>query len=253
MNPRVRIALLIPALAAVAALFLWGLAGAPDFGHYRGPYGDILNAVAVAERHVTNVVSAVTFDYRGFDTFGEEFILFASVVGVTALLRELRDEERREEKDAGPARETLKTSDAVRVTGLGLTGLLVLLGIYVVTHGHLTPGGGFQGGVIVATAALLVYLAGDLVTFERVTPRAGLEFAEAIGVAFFGIAGLAATLFGAPFMTNLLPFGTAGSLMSGGQIPALNVATGIAVGAGFILLLIAFLEQTLELRRARDE
>jgi multicomponent Na+:H+ antiporter subunit B len=53
------------------ALFLWGLNGLPGFGEYEGVYGLTLNRVAVAQRHATNLVAAVTFDYRGLDTLGE--------------------------------------------------------------------------------------------------------------------------------------------------------------------------------------
>src|SRR5207248_9901514 len=65
--------------AGMAALFLWGMAGLPPFGSYPGPYGDLLDSFAVGERKATDVLSAVNFDYRGFDTLGEEFILFVSV------------------------------------------------------------------------------------------------------------------------------------------------------------------------------
>jgi len=61
--------------------------GLPPDWSLSGPYGDVLNAVAASERHTTDVVSAVNFDYRGFDTLGEESILFAFVVGATLLLR----------------------------------------------------------------------------------------------------------------------------------------------------------------------
>src|SRR3712207_8535195 len=58
------------------------------FRSYDGVYGLLLSHTAAVERHATNVVMAVTFDYRGFDTLGEEFILFAAVMGVALLLRE---------------------------------------------------------------------------------------------------------------------------------------------------------------------
>src|SRR5438309_2937675 len=87
MTRHVRIALLAPALLGLGALFAWAVAGLPHFGDYRGPYGYVLNRVVVPERHTTNVVSATTFDVRGFDTMGEEFILFAAVMGVVLLLR----------------------------------------------------------------------------------------------------------------------------------------------------------------------
>ena len=93
MRSRGRLVVFAIGALGVAALLVWGLGGVPDFGHYRGPYGDILNRNAVQERHATNVVNSVTFDYRGIDTAGEEFILFAAVMGVTLLLRRQRQEE----------------------------------------------------------------------------------------------------------------------------------------------------------------
>jgi hypothetical protein len=64
------------AAAGLGALLVWGLAGLPDFGDYDGVYGLTLNRVAVGERHATDLVTAINFDYRAFDTLGEEFILF---------------------------------------------------------------------------------------------------------------------------------------------------------------------------------
>ena len=92
MTPTLRRRVFLVAAAVAGGLLLWGLTGLPDYGVYPGPYGDVLNAVAVGERKATNVVAAVTFDYRGVDTMGEEYILFAAVIGVAILLRAQRDE-----------------------------------------------------------------------------------------------------------------------------------------------------------------
>jgi multicomponent Na+:H+ antiporter subunit B len=140
-------------------VYLSGARGLPPFGHYKGPYGDVINQVAVFERHATDLVTAVNFDYRGFDTLGEEFILFISVVGVLTLLRHQREETRKKyeefaRSDHQPGRDAPVPSETVKVTTLALVGPLVLFGIYIVTHGQITPGGGFQGGVILATAPL---------------------------------------------------------------------------------------------------
>jgi multicomponent Na+:H+ antiporter subunit B len=73
--------------AGLGALMLWGLAGLPDYRAFTPFLGQVMNRVAVEERSSTAVVSAVNFDYRGFDTLGEEFMLLCAVTGVSVLLR----------------------------------------------------------------------------------------------------------------------------------------------------------------------
>jgi len=90
MTERWRRGVFLAGAAVLAAFILWGLAGLPGFGRYPGPYGDIINRVAVAQTNATGVVSAVNFEYRAFDTVGEEFILFAAAAGVATVLRHLR-------------------------------------------------------------------------------------------------------------------------------------------------------------------
>jgi multicomponent Na+:H+ antiporter subunit B len=209
----------------------------------------VLNAVAVGERKATNVVAAVTFDYRGVDTMGEEYILFAAVVGVAIVLRAQREETEQPPDEDAADRRAPGTSNAVRVLGLALVGPVVLFGIYVVAHGHLSPGGGFQGGVVLATGALLVYLSGEYVTLRKVRPVALIDLAEGSGAAGYvaiGFLGLAA---GAAFLENVLPLGQPGALLSAGTMPLINLAVGLEVAGGFVLLLSEFLEQTLVLRR----
>ena len=63
--------LFLPAAIGLGAGLLLAFAGLPDFGHYHGVYGLTLQEVALAQRHATNLVGAVTFDYRGVDTLGE--------------------------------------------------------------------------------------------------------------------------------------------------------------------------------------
>jgi multicomponent Na+:H+ antiporter subunit B len=237
--------------AGLFVLLLWSFGGLPDFGHYLGPYGDILNASSIPERQTTAVVSAINFDYRGFDTLGEEFILFAAVVGVASLLRNLRGERNRRPDDDARGRRVRDPSVAVTVVGLGLVGPTVLIGLYVVIHGHQTPGGGFQGGVILATALLLVYLSDTYVTLRRVGPMALIELAEALGAGSLAVLGLAGLVWGSAYMENVLPLGTAGQLLSAGTIPLSSVAVGLAVTGGFAFMLSEFLEQTLVVRRRR--
>ena len=81
--------------AGLFALLLWSFAGLPDFGHYEGPYGDILNDVFDPRAPDDRGGERDQLRLPGFDTLGEEFILFAAVVGVASLLRGLRGERHR--------------------------------------------------------------------------------------------------------------------------------------------------------------
>lgn len=251
MSRRAQAIMFLVGAAGLAVLLAWGFAGLPDFGVYRGPYGDILNRVVTDERHVSEVVTAVVFDYRGFDTLGEEFILFASVMGVALLLRAGREEEEHEPHREARARGESPTTDAIRVAGLGMIGPTVLVGLAIAAHGHVTPGGGFQGGVILATASVLVFLSGEYMAFRRVNPITLIDVAEGTGAGGFVAVGLLGLLAGAPYLANVLPLGKAGDLLSGGTIPLANMAVALAVAAGFVLILSEFLEQTLALRGKR--
>ena len=74
-------------------MLLIGLHGLPAFGDFHGAYGLLVDRIEPAKRHATDIVTALNFDLRAFDTLGEEFILFASVSAVALLLRHLRDED----------------------------------------------------------------------------------------------------------------------------------------------------------------
>jgi multicomponent Na+:H+ antiporter subunit B len=248
-NPRLRLRIYLVAGIGLFAALIWGFSGLPDFGDFHGVYGQLLNRVSVPERATTDVITAVNFDYRGFDTLGEEFILFAAVVGVSSLLRTLRGEHVATPDDDVPGRSVPETSLAVRVTGLLLVGPTVLVGIYIVVHGHQTPGGGFQGGVILATGLLLTYLTADYVTMRRVGPTTLIEAAEGAGTAGFALLAIGGLVFAGSFFENFLPVGTPGTLVSAGTIPLGNLAVGLAVTGGFAFMLSEFLQQTLAKRR----
>src|SRR5581483_3268326 len=122
---RVRSTVAVPVLAVLGGLLVWSLTGVDRFGRFAGAYGHLLNRVAVPQRHTTNVVSSVVFDYRGIDTMGEELILFAAVSGVVMLLRGSRAGEA-EEEDKAHAVDRV-TSDALNLLGVLLAGAALLL------------------------------------------------------------------------------------------------------------------------------
>lgn len=233
----------------LVALLTWGLAGLPDFESFTPLYGQVINEIAVEERSTTAVVTAVNFDYRAFDTLGEEFILFAAVLGLALLLREQRDEFEIAADDDAAGRRVPPTSSAVRLATLLLAGPTVLLAVYITAHGHLTPGGGFQGGVIAATALFLVYLGAEYTTMRRVSPVRLVEVAKSGGAAGFVLIGIGGLIAGGAFLENVLPLNEPGELVSAGTIPPLSFAVGFEVAGGFVLLLSEFLEQLLVIRR----
>jgi len=247
---RGRVRLFLGGAAVLGALLLWGLAGLPDYRSFTPLYGQLVNKDAISERSTTAVVTAVNFDYRGFDTLGEEFILFAAVLVLALLLRRLADERRGPLADS--PRRVHTTSALVRLTALGLVGPTVLLAVYITAHGHLTPGGGFQGGVIAATALLLVFLGSDYEHVQRLRPKPLVETAKAGGALAFVLIGLAGLIVSGAFLENFLPLGHPGDLVSAGTIPLLSLAVGIEVSGGFVLLLSDFLTQLLVLHRKPD-
>lgn len=248
MRARLRIGVFFIAAAGLAALFWWSYRDLPPVGDYRGPYGDFITRLAVYERHATDTVNAVTYDYRGIDTLGEEFILLASVIGVLLLFRKQPAEE--EKQDTGGqekfAEDEIPGTDTIRTAMQGMVAAMVVFGIYMASHGQLTPGGGFQGGVILATAPLLVYLAGQVDTFERVVSSPLTEIAEALGAAGYAIIGASALFIGAGFLTNWIPLGQTGSLFSSGTIEWISVAVGLEVSGSFVLVMHSYLKEIIK-------
>lgn len=251
MTPGRRQQVVLVAGAALLALFLYAATGLPDFGHYRGPYGFVINHVAGTERGVTNAVTSLVFDYRGYDTLGEELILFVSVVGVTTLLRAQRDE--REQPTSGAeAEQPPGPSPALRAAGPMAAALTLLVGLYVVAHGSITPGGGFQGGVVLGTGVLMLFLAGDVVVLRRMRPAGWMEVLHSAGAGGLALLALGGLLAGGQFFHNFLWTGVSGELTSGGIIPLGNAAVGLEVMGATVLLAAEFLRQIVLVRETEQ-
>jgi len=244
MSPRVRILLfalacacLLPLVAAVA----WRM---PAFGAHPLPYGDAINAAAPGERHVTNMVSAVNFDYRGFDTLGEEFMLLCAVTGASVLLRGTRGEQISAKPGRVPGRPIRRRSDAVVLATRLLAGITALFGVYVALHAMTTPGGGFQGGVIIAAAMLLVFLGEGYSGWRGLISSHAMDACEGGGATLYALCGFASMAAGAAFLQNVLPLGTLGDVFSGGLMLVENAGVTFAVAGGFLVLFTEFLEET---------
>jgi multicomponent Na+:H+ antiporter subunit B len=223
-----------------------GFAGLPSFGHAHELYGEIVNRTEPKLRHATDAVTALNFDLRAFDTLGEEFILFASVSGVALLLRQLRDEEESLEREQGIEEHRFAgASDGLKLTSLVLIPLVIAFGGYLVFHGQLTPGGGFQGGVVLAAGPICILLAGRYLSMKWAAPKLALEAADALGAAAYALIGLGGLIFTGVYLKNFLPLGAAGHLLSAGMMPLNSIAVGLEVTGAFLMTWTEFLDQTL--------
>jgi len=251
MSDRARRIIFFVGALPLAALLVLACLRLPPSGRGGSSYGDVINGAAADERHAADAVTAVNFDYRAFDTLGEEFILFTSVMGVVLLLRRSSEDDTEDDTDDKSAnRQAPPTSDAVRALGLALVGLTVSFGLYIVTHGQVSPGGGFQGGVIIATGWMVLYLAGNAQTYCRLASPSLFEAVEALGAASYALVGAGALVAGMAYLANYVPLGpTPSTVRSGGTIALLSVAVGIEVSAGFIVLISTFLKEALAERQ----
>lgn len=120
-----------------------------------------------------------------------------------------------------------------------IIGFIFIYGVYIILHGHLTPGGGFAGGVIVAGALILRILAfGTGASAEKKSEKGASIFESVGALLFIGIA-LAGLIITGSFFLNFLPKGMPLHLLSAGIIPFCNIAIGIKVGAGLFSIFLA--------------
>lgn len=221
-------------------LFCYAVVNLPPWGSYRGPYGDVISRVGVYERHATDTVNAINYDYRAFDTLGEEFILFTAVLGVMMLLRREEDTSTR---DVGKVDDKAHLSTTVRAVAMPAVLLMVVFGFYIGLHGQLTPGGGFQAGVILASVPFLLYVCENTESFRKITSHTAVEVLESLGAGSYALVGLTPLAIGAPFLTNFLPLGTTGDVFSSGTIALISACVGVEVTAAFLLVGYTYLEE----------
>lgn len=165
-----------------------------------------------------NIVTAIVVGYRGFDTLGEVTVLFISALGVAFML-------------SSPKQERLdlkfRPNFMLRVGSKILFGIILVTSFYIILHGHLTPGGGFPGGAIIASSVLLLYLADD----KFRSNIKSFKILEGVAGSLFVIIGLLGLVLATYFLQNFLPAGNIGELLSAGIIPIIYILIGLKVGS----------------------
>jgi multicomponent Na+:H+ antiporter subunit B len=202
------------------------------FGEPKTKVGEYYLDRGAGETGASNIVTSVVVNYRGFDTLGEVTVLFVAAIGVGAVLATRK---RKEKYAIEPASLVLNTGCRF------LFPLILLFGAYIFLHGHLTPGGGFQGGAVIASAFVLVYMG----CRGRRIHKTGSKVIESLGGLVFivvGLLGLAVS--GHYFLSNYLPKGTLYTLFSAGIIPIIYIAIGFKVGSELAGVLDQMVEES---------
>ncbi len=169
------------------------------------------------EDGAANVVTSIVVDYRGFDTLGEVTVLFLAATGVAMLLFGKR------KKNITKTEPSLIMSVGTRIA----YAVILLFGIYIFVHGHLTPGGGFPGGAVIASGVLGLFLGNN----HYEPNHLGLKLFESLSGMAFVIIGLTGLFSVNSFLANFLPTGVIGDLYSAGFIALIYIAIGMKVGA----------------------
>ena len=196
-----------------------------DFHEQLGELSSKYVEGSVNDLNTQNVVTAVIVTYRGLDTLGEVTVLFLATAGVGFLLRKKKANLK-----------SRRSSELLQTGSQFLFVLIILTGVYIFTHGHLTPGGGFQGGVLITTAFLLLILADVNLKFNHTI----LLFVESFSGVFYVIIGLfGVILIGMNSFLDpaILPLGNFGKLLSAGAIPVIYSLVGLKVGSELTTIL----------------
>lgn len=205
---------------------------------------DYLNYNGFLETGASNLVSAIYLGYRAFDTLGETIVLLVAVSGTISMIShtgsslapgfgdEITDNSTKNQSI------NLKRTELVDVVTGKLGPIVLLFGFYVMLYGHLSPGGGFQGGVVIASGIVFISLGSKKDSTMKLQEASVLSKIEAIGFLLLLLASISGIFvksgfFGNPILNTSLP--------NVGFIIILNIIIGLKVGAGIGFMCVAML------------
>lgn len=192
------------AVLVTGALLLYGVKDFPHYGAADSPAnGGIVPRYylenTMKDARVPNAVTTTLADYRGYDTMFETSVVFTAGVAIFAILRVFGGDRNRHHPDSLRIR-----GDQFRII-VGTTSRLLiapiqLFALYVLAHGHHSPGGGFQGGVIIGASFLLLSVARNLGESLTRLPEQRFFTLGATGVLIYAGIGLLCLLLGRHFL-----------------------------------------------------
>ena len=228
---------LIP-VVAVGVLLLWAAQDFPKWGDVdspasKSPVSSHFIGNTGVDTEVPNMVTVVLADYRGFDTMFETVVVFIAGIAVLAILkgstkgRGLRkDHEVESEPD-------LIVVHTVRL----IVPVIQIFAFYVLAHGHVSPGGGFQGGVLMGASFILIALSWNLETAIARFPLERCLIVAALGILIYGGIGLLSMFLGGEFLdyaelARILPVSR--------EMARYHAMLGVEIGVGFTVTAIMF-------------
>ncbi|HAX02511.1 MAG: hypothetical protein A2Y45_04440 [Tenericutes bacterium GWC2_34_14] len=177
-----------------------------------------------------NIVTSVVLGFRAFDTLGEVTVLFVSSLGV-ALILDFKHKKRMEL--------AFKPNFMLKTASYILVSIILVVSFYMILHGHLSPGGGFPGGAMIASSVLLLYLADD----QFRSKIQGFKILESAAGSLIVVIGLVGLVIGTAYFENFLNTGVIGNLLSAGIIPIIYVLIGLKVGSEIASVIDQFLTE----------
>ena len=213
-----------------SAFMLLTVANLPSYGSDSAP---TVNEVAeryvekgTEETGVVNTVAGMILDYRAFDTLGESFVLFTAMCAVTMLMN-------------APGKRRVRKLDyevldyyqdpIIRTVCKLVIPIILMFGIYILLNGHLSPGGGFSGGAIMASALIIYALVWGGERASRAIPAKALRIIVLCALGFYACSKTYSFFTGANHLHSIISPGTPGRILSAGLILPLNVAVGFVV------------------------
>lgn len=222
------------------ALLLYTVTVLPAFGDPNHPINNEVSARYIEnglqETGAVNIVTGMILDYRAFDTLGESSVLFTAAMVVLFLLRKDKDSARYSQlaqtMDQNPHSDTYyepKNDIILQKTATILVPIVLLLGVYVVLNGHLSPGGGFSGGAIMGAGLILYVTAFGFAKMRRFFTYKTYQRVVLVALLTYALSKCYSFYTGANHIESVIPLGTPGAILSSGLILVLNICVGFIV------------------------
>ncbi|MCB1233899.1 MAG: hypothetical protein KDM91_02375 [Verrucomicrobiae bacterium] len=237
------------AVIVTGSLLLYAVGDFPAFGDAKSPANaGVEGGFSVSRYYITetaadtavpNIVTAVLADYRGYDTFFETTVIFIAGLAIFAILRVANPgaPDRRDRPSSDSGVEGDHNRVIIGMTCRLLIPVIQLFALYVVAHGHHSPGGGFQGGVMLGASFILIAIASDLDTaLRRFSERRYLALG-CVGILIYGGFGLLCQLLDRHF----LDYGVLHKLMGVTPVMARSHSMlGVEIGVAFTVTSVMF-------------